>query len=79
MNPIVNIPTGASGYRQSIVSQAQAAQRAGRAGRDSEGNCYRMLTRQEFQRLDSETVPEIKRCAISTVLLQMLSIGNVQC
>lgn len=27
MNPIVNIPTGASGYRQSIVSQAQAAQR----------------------------------------------------
>ena len=27
------------------ISQAQAWQRAGRAGRDSEGNCYRMLTR----------------------------------
>ena len=57
------------------ISQAQADQRAGRAGRDSEGNCYRMLTRQEFERLDKDTVPEIKRCAISTVLLQMLSIG----
>ena len=67
--------TGLDILRVVKISQAQAAQRAGRAGRDSEGNCYRMLTRQEFQRLDSETVPEIKRCAISTVLLQMLSIG----
>lgn len=67
--------TGLDILRVVKISQAQAAQRAGRAGRDSEGNCYRMLTRQEFDRLDTETVPEIKRCAISTVLLQMLSIG----
>ena len=67
--------TGLDILRVVKISQAQAAQRAGRAGRDSEGNCYRMLTRQEFERLDAETVPEIKRCAISTVLLQMLSIG----
>ena len=30
---------------------------------------------QEFARLDTETSPEIKRCAISHVILQMLSIG----
>ena len=30
---------------------------------------------QEFDRLDKETVPEIMRCSISTVILQMLSIG----
>ena len=27
------------------ISKAQATQRTGRAGRESEGNCYRMLTK----------------------------------
>ena len=67
--------TGLDILRVVKISQAQAWQRAGRAGRDSEGNCYRMITRNEFERLDKETVPEIKRCSISTVILQMLSIG----
>ena len=37
--------TGLDILRVVKVSQAQAWQRAGRAGRDSEGHCYRMLTR----------------------------------
>jgi len=57
------------------VSKAQSLQRSGRAGRESEGNCYRMLTRDEFERLSDETVPEIKRCNLTNVIMQMISIG----
>ncbi len=76
------------------VSQAQALQRTGRAGREAEGHCYRMLTKavsitrklrrhmffscfycQEFDRLSYDSVPEILRCNLSTVLLQMLYLG----
>ena len=37
--------TGLDILRVVKISQAQGWQRAGRAGRDAEGNCYRMLTR----------------------------------
>ena len=57
------------------ISKAQALQRTGRAGRESEGNCYRMLTRNEFERLPDETTPEIKRCNLTNVILQMISMG----
>ncbi len=57
------------------ISQAQAAQRTGRAGREAEGHCYRILTKAEFDRLPENTVPEIKRCNLSSVILQMLSVG----
>ena len=53
------------------VSKAQSLQRSGRAGRESEGNCYRMLTRDEFDRLPDETVPEIKRCNLTNVIMQV--------
>lgn len=67
--------TGLDILRVVKVSQSQAWQRTGRAGRESEGNCYRMLTRNEFATLDNETTPEIKRCSTSNVILEMLSIG----
>lgn len=53
------------------ISKAQALQRSGRAGRESEGNCYRMVTRDEFERLPEETVPEIKRCNLTNVIMQV--------
>ena len=42
------------------VSKAQALQRTGRAGREAEGHCYRMLTKAEFDSLEEATVPEIQ-------------------
>ena len=57
------------------ISKAQAQQRTGRAGRESEGHCYRMLTRQEYEQLPATTVPEIQRCNLSNVVLQMMAIG----
>lgn len=57
------------------VSKAQAWQRTGRAGRQSEGTCYRLLTSDQFESLPANTVPEIQRSNLSTVVLTMLSIG----
>lgn len=57
------------------ISQAQAWQRTGRAGRDAEGQCYRMVSKAEFDRLPKDSTPEILRCNLSNVILQILSIG----
>jgi len=57
------------------VSQAQARQRAGRAGREREGTCFRLVTAKEFAELEEATVPEIQRSNLSSVCLTMLNIG----
>jgi len=67
--------TGLDMLRVRRVSKAQAQQRTGRAGREAEGHCYRMLTSSEFDRLPEATVPEIQRCNLSNVVLQMMSMG----
>ncbi|KAF3706694.1 putative ATP-dependent RNA helicase DHX33 [Channa argus] len=57
------------------VSKAQAWQRAGRAGREDSGSCYRLYTEQEFENLIPMTVPEIQRCNLASVMLQLLALG----
>ena len=57
------------------VSKAQAWQRTGRAGREASGRCYRLYTEDEFGRLSENTTPEILRCNLSSVILQLLAIG----
>lgn len=57
------------------VSKAQARQRAGRAGREQEGHCYRLYTEDSFIRLPEASVPEIQRCNLANVLLQLLAMG----
>ncbi len=57
------------------VSKAQARQRAGRAGREGPGICFRLYTEASYETLDENTVPEIKRCNLAAVLLQMKAIG----
>lgn len=56
------------------VSKAQAWQRTGRAGREDSGKCYRLFTEAEFEKFDSMTVPEIQRCNLASVMLQLLAI-----
>ena len=43
------------------VSQAQAGQRTGRAGRESAGTCYRLYQELAFDGLPASTTPEILR------------------
>uniref|UniRef100_A0A3P8T4E5 ATP-dependent RNA helicase DHX33 n=1 Tax=Amphiprion percula TaxID=161767 RepID=A0A3P8T4E5_AMPPE len=57
------------------VSKAQAWQRAGRAGREDSGSCYRLYTEQEFDNLIPMTVPEIQRCNLASVMLHLMTLG----
>uniref|UniRef100_A0A8C0KVA5 RNA helicase n=1 Tax=Canis lupus dingo TaxID=286419 RepID=A0A8C0KVA5_CANLU len=56
------------------VSKTQAWQRAGRAGREDSGICYRLYTENEFEKFEKMTVPEIQRCNLASVLLQLLAM-----
>ncbi|KAH9417615.1 putative ATP-dependent RNA helicase dhx33 [Dermatophagoides pteronyssinus] len=72
--------TGFEIMRVENISKAQACQRSGRAGRLAPGKCYRLYTRPEYRSFTSFPVPEIQKCSISTVLLQLIALGvsNVQ-
>ena len=57
------------------TSQAQARQRAGRAGREAPGSCYRLYTEQTFAELRESSEPEILRCPLTSVVLELLAMG----
>lgn len=67
--------TGLETLKVTKISQAQAWQRSGRAGRESEGFCYRTYTKNELELLEKMTKPEILRCNLSATILQLLAIG----
>ncbi|XP_062162694.1 pre-mRNA-splicing factor ATP-dependent RNA helicase DEAH10 [Alnus glutinosa] len=65
MESLVIVPT----------SKAQALQRSGRAGREGPGKCFRLYPESEFEKLEDSTKPEIKRCNLSNVILQLKALG----
>lgn len=67
--------TGLDSLKVTKISQAQAWQRTGRAGRESEGICYRTYTAKEYDAFEKMTKPEILRCNLSSAILQLLAIG----
>lgn len=67
--------TGLDTLKVQRISQEQSWQRAGRAGRESEGHCYRLYTRQQYELMQKSTIPEIQRANLTTVLLQVLALG----
>lgn len=66
--------TGIDALKVVRISKAQAMQRAGRAGRESEGFCYRAYTIAEYNNLPPSTTPEILRCNLASVALQLLNL-----
>ena len=70
-----NPNTGFDVLKVQPVSMAQARQRLGRAGRQSPGRCYRLYTEEQFYSLQSTTTPEIQRCNLSSVVLQLMALG----
>ncbi|GAA5854354.1 hypothetical protein JCM9279_004730 [Rhodotorula babjevae] len=57
-------------------SRAAAGQRAGRAGRVGPGKCFRLYTKHAFlHELEQDTVPEIQRTNLGTVVLMLKSLG----
>lgn len=57
------------------ISQAQAWQRTGRAGRESEGTCYRVYPIAEFKKMPRMNLPEILRSNLGATVLQLLALG----
>ncbi|KAJ3411794.1 hypothetical protein HDV05_001693 [Chytridiales sp. JEL 0842] len=60
----------------SPISKASAQQRAGRAGRTRPGKCFRLYTEKAFLKdLQEQTYPEILRCNLGNVVLQLKKLG----
>ncbi|KAK9453571.1 P-loop containing nucleoside triphosphate hydrolase protein [Dipodascopsis uninucleata] len=58
------------------ISQAQAKQRAGRAGRTGPGKCYRLYTETAYQtEMQPNTVPEIQRQNLAHTILMLKAMG----
>ncbi|KAI5289572.1 DEAH-box ATP-dependent RNA helicase prp22 [Ascosphaera aggregata] len=58
------------------ISQAQAKQRAGRAGRTGPGKCYRLYTEAAYQsEMLPTTIPEIQRQNLSHTILMLKAMG----
>jgi HrpA-like RNA helicase len=72
---LMEATTGVEMLKVTPVSQAQANQRAGRAGREAPGKCFRVFTESAFEGLAEASLPEIQRVSIAQVVLQLLDIG----
>jgi ATP-dependent helicase HrpA len=57
------------------ISQASARQRRGRCGRVSDGVCVRLYEKEDFEERAPFTDPEILRCNLAAVVLQMEHLG----
>lgn len=60
----------------SPISQAQANQRSGRAGRTGPGKCYRLYTESAYKNeMLPNTIPEIQRQNLSRTILMLKAMG----
>lgn len=57
------------------VSKSSANQRAGRAGRYRSGKAFRLYPESEFLKLKEHTPPEMQRCDLAPVIIQLKALG----
>ncbi|KAI3389522.1 hypothetical protein SNEBB_005771 [Seison nebaliae] len=68
--------TGMDSLRVTPISQAQAKQRSGRAGRTGPGKCYRLYTERAYRdEMLPTNVPEIQRTNLSSTVLSLKAMG----
>lgn len=73
---VYNPKIGMDALQMTPESQANANQRAGRAGRTGPGYCYRLFTeRQMATELLQNQIPEIQRTNLGNVVLLLKSLG----
>jgi ATP-dependent RNA helicase DHR2 len=57
------------------ISRVSAIQRAGRAGREARGKCFRVYTEQDYLKLEQDDLPEILRSDVIEAVLKMKARG----
>ena len=67
--------TGIDALKVEAISQNSATQRAGRAGREDHGRCFRLYNEDTYEGLAENAIPEILRCNLSGVILNLKAIG----
>ncbi|KAJ1919741.1 hypothetical protein H4219_001770 [Mycoemilia scoparia] len=73
---VYNPRIGMDALQITPVSQANANQRSGRAGRTGPGVAYRLYTEQAFKHeMFPNPIPEIQRTNLANVVLQLKSLG----
>ncbi|KAJ3203043.1 DEAH-box RNA helicase prp16 [Dinochytrium kinnereticum] len=73
---VYNPKIGMDSLQITPISQANANQRSGRAGRTGAGSCYRLYTEVAFkQEMFLSNIPEIQRTNLANVVLQLKSLG----
>merc|ERR1719253_1746460 len=76
---LYNPKMGMDSLQVTPISQANANQRRGRAGRTGPGKCWRLYTENAFfSELLTMTIPEIQRTNLSNVVLLLKSMGVKQ-
>ena len=73
-----NPATGMDALEVTPISRVQATQRAGRAGRTRPGTCFRLYTRDHFEKkMPNVTAPEIQRTSLvgAVLYLKTLDLG----
>jgi ATP-dependent RNA helicase DHX8/PRP22 len=73
---VYNSKTGMDQLLVTPISQAQAKQRAGRAGRTGPGKCYRLYTERAYRdEMMPSNVPEIQRTNLASTVLSLKAMG----
>lgn len=73
--PLFDLTTQTQRLTTQRISQASAAQRAGRAGRIEPGRCYRLWSEQQHQQLPAFSTPAISQADLSSLALQLVQWG----
>lgn len=58
------------------ITKSSAMQRAGRAGREGHGYCFRLYTEDAFNSMIMSAEPEVLRSSLTAVYLQLKVIGQ---
>lgn len=74
---VFNEETGMTELITREHTQANAKQRAGRAGRTANGKVFYLFTREQFEARDKFLQPEILRANLSSQVLQMKTLENI--
>lgn len=64
-----DVATSSSELRSVWISQADARQRSGRAGRTQNGVCYRLYSQERFYQMSPHCIPELMRIPLTEICL----------